>query len=575
MNLNDLIEALEEMAVLLELDGANGFKVRAYQNAVRALPEHDDVLDELVADNRLTDIQGVGQGLAEKIAEFAKTGRIGELDELRKRIPPGLVEMIRIPGFGPKKAIAVHKELGIDTVAKLKEGCEDGRVSGLKGFGAKTAEKILAGIEQLARFSGRHRLDQGMALAAPILEALRRHPAVERAETAGSLRRWRETVGDLDFVVSTMDPKAVMEFFVALPGVTAVLGQGETKSSVMIRGKIQADIRCVSDSEFPYTLMHFTGSKEHNTRMRSRAKDMGLKLNEYGLFPEGSDKSLPAVDEKAIHAHLGLDYVVPELREDTGEIDAAAAHALPKLITDKSLRGLLHMHTHYSDGKPTLDEYAAWAAEHGIQWMGIADHSRSLTVANGLPEERVLQQHAEIDRVNAQFAKRKVRLLKGIESDILLDGSLDYSEEFLKNFEFVVGSVHSHFNLTEKEQTARILRALDNPATTVLGHMTGRILLAREGYAVDQREVIRHAARVRVAIEINANPYRLDVDWRLIHFALEQGCKLTIGPDAHAMDGLGDAHYGIAMARKGWATADDVLNCLDVDAFLRVAASRR
>lgn len=575
MKVNALIEALEELGLLLELDGANPFKSGAYGKAARAIADFRGDLESTIREGKLTEIPGIGAGLAGKITEFHDSGHITELEELRDRIPKGLVEMVRIPAFGPKKAQAVYKELGIDTIAKLKEACADGRVAALKGFGEKTAGKILAGIEQLARFSGRVRLDQARAAAMPILEALRSHPDVRRAEIAGSLRRWKETIGDLDFLVATENAPAVMDSFVALPDVTSVLGKGETKASVMLGKQMQADLRCVSQTEYPFALMYFTGSKEHNTRLRSRAKDLGLKLNEYGLYPDGSEESLKAKDEAAVFAHLNLDPVIPELREDMGEVEAAAEQALPKVIEAGAIRGLLHLHTHYSDGKPTLEQYAEWAASHKIEWMGIADHSKSLTIGNGMPEERVLQQHREIDAANKRFAARKVRLLKGVESDILADGSLDYAEDFLGNFEFIVASVHSHFNLTEKEQTLRICRALENPHTTVLGHMSGRLLLARDSYAIDQQEVIRQAARLKVAIEINANPWRLDVDWRLIHFALDQGCKLTIGPDAHAMDGLDDTAYGVAMARKGWATSKDVLNCLSAEEFLAFARARR
>jgi len=570
-----LIATLEEMGDYLELDGANPFKSGAYPKAARALQEFGANLDDYVTGNRLTEIPGVGKGLAEKIVEFWNSGRIAELDELKARIPAGLREMTRIPGVGAKKVRALREALGIATVADLRAACGDGRVAGLKGFGDKTALKILGGIDQLEKFSGRHRLDFADRLAEPILEFLRAHPDVIRAEIAGSLRRSRETVKDLDFVAAVRNAEKVMADFTSLPDVTSIIGSGDTKSSVILGGKIQADLRCVTEAEFPFALMHFTGSKEHNTRMRALAKDAGLKLNEYGLFPEGSETSLPAATEADVYTHFGMEYVAPELREEMGEIEAARERRLPRLVQHSDFRGVIHIHTHYSDGKPALADYAKWAAEHGIQWMGISDHSRSLTVANGLSEERVRQQQAEIDAVNAEFAARGVRLLKGIESDILANGALDYSDGFLKSFEFVIASVHSYFNLTEAEQTTRVLRALEHPATTVLGHMTGRLLLARDGFDIDQKEVIRAAARHGVAIEINANPWRLDIDWRLIRFAVEQGCRLCVGPDAHAMDGLSDTRFGIAMAHKGWLTADDLLNTLSADDFLAFARKEK
>jgi len=575
MNADSLIPVLEEMAELLELDGANPFKSGAYDKAARALKDfHGDLVDAIQR-HALTEIPGIGKGIAEKITELHTTGRIEEMDELKARVPVGLLEMIRIPGFGPKKAVAMHRELDITTLTELKAACEDGRVSALKGFGAKSTEKILAGIEQLAKYAGRFRLDTALLAAEPILEKLRTHPAVKRAALAGSLRRGRETVKDIDFVVATELPTEVMDFFVALPGVTSVMGKGETKASVVLNERMGADLRCVTPEQFPYALAHFTGSKEHNTRLRQIAKDRGWKLNEYGLFPEGSDVSLPATSEAEIHAHLGLAFVTPEMREDMGEVEAAAQNEMPTLIEKQQLRGLLHMHTTYSDGAPRLEDYAVWAEANGIAWMGITDHSQTLTIANGLSEARVLAQHREIDALNAKYAGRGVRLLKGIESDILLDGSLDYPDGCLSKFEFIIASVHAHFNLSEKEQTLRLCRAADNPHTTVLGHLTGRLILAREGYACDQREILRVAGRRGIAVEINANAYRLDLDWRLVRYAVEHGCKVCISPDAHALAGLDDTRYGLAMARKGWCRAEDVLNCLSADEFLRFAAAKR
>ena len=570
-----LVEMLEELAALLELDGANSFRVGAHTKAADSLARFEGNLDELAAANRLQEIAGVGAGIASKIREFGETGTIAELVELRAKFPAGLLEMMQIPGFGAKKLQAVYTTLSVATVDDLKAACEDGRVAGLKGFGAKTATKILSGIEQLRRHAGQFRLDVAMEAALPMLERLRAQPGVLRAEIAGSLRRRKEVVKDIDFVCATTDPAAVMAFFVSQPEAREILGNGETKSSIRLRTGMQADLRAVAPEQFAYALCHFTGSKEHNTKLRSRAKTMGLKLNEYGLHPDAGGPPLPAETEEEIHRHLGLAYMVPELREDRGEVEAGEANALPVLLEEPDIRGLMHMHTHYSDGKPEVREYAAWAQQGGLGWMGIADHSKSLTVARGLTEDRVLEQHAEIDLVNAEFVPRGVRLLKGIECDILLDGTLDYSIDFRENFEWIVASVHSHFNLTETEQTARICRALEDPSVTILGHMTGRLLLQRDGYPVDQQAVIRQAAKMGVAIEINANPRRLDVDWRLVKYALDQGCWLSIGPDAHVINGLYDTWFGVQMARKGWATRDRILNCLSAEEFLAFAAARR
>lgn len=569
---NKVIDILREMATLLELDGANSFRVNAYTKAARALESGEVNLAERVEQQTLTDIDGIGKGIAEKIEEYWREGRIAELDELHEKFPDGLVAMTAIPGFGAKKARAVYDELGIATIDDLEKACQEGALAPLKGFGAKTEQKILEGITQLRKHSGRFRLDTARRYSVPILEAIRSHKAVKAAETAGSLRRWRETVKDIDIVCATEKPNEVMDFFTSMEGVDSIIGKGETKASVRLENGMNADLRCVSPQQYPFALMHFTGSKEHNVRMRQRAIERDLKLNEYGLFPEGSDKSLQAESEEEIHKKLGLkQWIAPELREDMGEIDAASAGKLPPLIERSDLVGLLHMHTRYSDGTPTLAQYAEWAHDNGITWMGISDHSQAASYAGGLKPDEVRKQWKEIDQINKRFAKKKVRLLKGIEADILADGAIDYEEEVLAGFEFVIASVHSRFNLSEKEQTERVLAAVKNPYTTVLGHMTGRLILQREGYAIDQKAIIAACAEYGVIIEINANPRRLDLDWRLVRHALEQGCMIAISPDAHVMDGLEDVDYGLGIARKGWLSAEHCVNCWDAERFLRHA----
>ncbi len=575
INRDRLVSTLRKFATLLELDGANSFKVNAYVKGARVLSNEALDLDARFQSGTLTDIEGVGKGLAEKIEEFARDGGIAELAELEARFPAGLVAMTDIPGFGAKKARAVFDELGIASIDELAKGCEDGRVAELKGFGKKTAEKILAGIEQLKKHSGRFRIDVAFRAAQPILKALRDHKDVKRVEVAGSLRRWRETAKDLDFVCATDNAGAVSKAFVEMPNVESVIGSGETKTSVLLSTGMQADLRCVSAEEFPFALQHFSGSKEHNTALRALAKEKGLKSNEYGLFKEGSDKSLKAKEEADIYRHLGLAYIPPELREDMGEIEAAANDALPKLIAREDLRGLLHMHTHYSDGQPHVEDYARWAHEHGYEWMGIADHSQSAAYAGGLKPDRVRKQWKEIDAVNTQWKDTGVVLLKGIESDILADGALDYDDDLLAEFDFIVASVHSRLNLEEEEQTARVLRAVEHPRTTVLGHMTGRLILARDGMQLRQKDIIRRCAECGTIIEINAAPERLDMDWRLVHFAIEQGALLSIGPDAHDMAMLDNVKYGLAMARKGWAEARHVVNCWTAKKFLEHARGKK
>lgn len=570
-----LIAALNKLALLLELDGANSFRTGAFTRGARALEDTAVDIEAAAEAGTLTDIDGIGKGLADKIAEFLRTGAIAELAELEARYPAGLVEMTEVPGFGAKKARAVYDTLGVTSLVELEAACRDGRIEGLKGFGKKSAANVLAGIEARRRHSGRFRLDVALRASAPILAALRAHSAVNRAESAGSLRRWRETIGDLDFVVSTDDAAAVSAMFVAMPGVIEVIGQGDTKTSVRLESGMQADLRCVADVSFPFILQHFSGSKEHNTRLRSRAKERGLKSNEYGLYPEGSDVSLPAKDEADIYRHLGLDFIEPELREDMGEIEAAESGKLPKLIEAGDLRGLMHMHTHSSDGVPTLEDYAQWAVAHKIAWMGIADHSQSAAYAGGLQPHRIREQWAAIDEANARWQPRGVRLLKGIESDILAEGQLDYDEEMLAGFDFVVASVHSRFKLDEDAQTARIVRAIEHPRTTILGHATGRLLLERDSYAVRIDAIIDACARTGTIIEINANPARLDMDWRHVRRAVERGCLVSIGPDAHELRGLDDTRFGVAMARKAWVPAAQCVNTWSVEEFLAYARTKR
>ena len=388
---------------------------------------------------------------------------------------------------------------------------------------------------------------------------------MRRVELAGSLRRRRETIKDLDLVAESDQPEEVMRAFIEGPGVERVVNHGATKSSVVLAGGIPADLRVVSRDQFPAALNYFTGSKEHNTRLRGRAKKMGLKLNEYGLFAEGSEKAMDCRDEAAIYERLGLAYIEPELREDMGEIEASEAGELPPLIASSDLRGLLHCHSTYSDGRSTLAEMSQAARAAGYEYFGICDHSQSAAYAGGLKSQDVLRQHEEIERINERM--KNFRVLKGIESDILGDGSLDYPDEFLERFDFVVISVHSRFQLSRAEMTRRICKALAHPAATILGHPTGRLLLRRDPYEVDLEEVFAVAAEHNVAVEINANPHRLDLDWRTLRSAKKAGCIFSINPDAHHTDGIADVEFGIGIARKGWLEASDVINTFGLEQF--------
>jgi DNA polymerase (family 10) len=557
---------LDEIGTLLELQGENAFRCNAYHNGARAIEQLETNLADVVAAGKLGEVPGIGETLREKITTLVTTGRLPYYEDLKKKTPPGLLQMLRIQGMGPKKVKALYEQLKIDDLDKLKAACEDGRVAKLRGFGAKTQQNILAGIEFLQQMGSRVRIDQALPLAQGILEQLRSAPGIRRMEVCGSLRRRKETIRDIDILVSADDPAPIMQRFVTLPEVVQVTGHGDTKSSVIVaigdrahRVMINCDLRVVRDAQFPFALHHFSGSKEHNIAMRSRAIQYGLKINEYGITStEDETKSLPAKEEADIFRAVELDYIPPEMREQTGEMELAAAHRLPHLIGYDDLTGTFHCHTTYSDGSASLKEMVEAARAMGLTYLGIADHSQSAYYAGGLTPERVRQQQAEIDALNAKL--KGFRIFKGIESDIREDGSLDYDEELLATFDFVVASVHSHFNLPEAEMTARIVKALSHPRTTMLGHATGRLLLKREGYKVDLEAVLQAAAKHRRMVEINAHPMRLDLDWIHCKRAKALGVKIVINPDAHSTGELSYLRYGIDVARRGWLEKVDVFN---------------
>lgn len=578
MTKDDIAAALEETALLLELKGENAFRCNAYRNAARALALAEGEIKELIATGRLSEVRGIGATLVEKITELVTTGELAFLNELRAEVPPGLRQMLRIPGLGPKKVKALHDNLLIDDVAKLEAACNAGEVAKLKGFGAKTQAKILEGIAFLGTVGQRVRIDQAFPLGVSLLEQLKKLPGVIRGELCGSLRRRRETAKDIDILISAADAKPIMDAFVALPEVMQVVGHGDTKSSIVaamsIGGEkivVNADLRVVPDESFPFALHYFTGSKEHNIRMRQRAIDRGWSLNEYAL--SGKKGNVACKDEADIFKSLEVDFIPPELREDSGEIEAAEKHKLPKLLEQSDIRGVFHNHSTYSDGNASLEQMALAAIALGFEYFGIGDHSQSLKVANGLSVERVRQQWKEIDELNARL--KGIRILKGIESDILEDGSLDYDDDVLAGFDYVVGSVHTLFNLSVEDQTARICKALAHPRLTMLGHATGRLLLRREGYKVDLDAVLKSAAKHGKMIEINAHPVRLDLDWRHCKRAKALGIPLVINPDAHSTEELALYAYGVNEARRGWLEKSDVFNTLPLNAVLAKLTEKR
>jgi DNA polymerase (family 10) len=563
MTKDEVADALDEIGLLLELKGENPFKTNAYHNGARALRQLVDDLPARVAAGKLGDIPGIGDALREKITLLVTTGRLPMLEKLRTEVPPGLLELRGLPGLGAKKIKALFDALGVDSLAKLKAACEAGTVAGLKGFGEKTQQKLLDGIAFLGTVGNRVRIDQAYTVGLALLDAVRGFPGVIRAELAGSLRRRRETVKDVDIVSSSAAPGPVLAAFVELPGVMQVVGHGDTKASIVLATHVggdkvvlNADLRVVADDQFAFALNYFTGSKEHNIRLRQRAIDRGLGLNEYAL--KSDTRSVPAKDERDVYAALGLDYVEPELREDTGEVEAAEKHALPALVKAGDVRGVFHNHTTYSDGTASLEEMALAAKALGFEYFGVGDHSQSLTIARGMSPGTVRKQWAEIDEVNKKL--KGIRILKGIEVDILEDGSLDYDDALLAGFDYVVGSVHSLFQMPGPEMTARVCRALSHPRLTMLGHSTGRLLLRRDAYKIDLDEVLKCAAKHAKMIEINAQPSRLDLDWVHVKKAKALGIPIVINPDAHSPGELALYEYGIDVARRGWLTKADVFN---------------
>jgi DNA polymerase (family 10) len=574
MDKDKVAEILVEIGTLLELKGENPFKTRAYVNAARTLEGLGEPLAKLVAEKRLGEIKGIGEALEQKITELVETGKSKYYDELKASIPPGLIEMLEISGLGPKKIQALNKTLGIDSIEKLEAACKKGNVAELDGFGEKTQANILEGIERKRTYASKHLLSDALRAAEPLLDNLRAHDEVVRCSAAGSLRRFKEVIGDIDLLASSKRPAEVIEFFVSQPGIIKVTAKGETKASVILEGGIQCDLRVVSDKEFPFALAYFTGSKEHNIVMRQRAIARGLRLNEYGLFKsteETRDPKLlvPCKTEEEIFAELDMPYVEPELREDHGEFSAGEKNDLPKLIEWTDLRGSLHNHSTWSDGHNTLEEIAGYMDNLGLAYWAITDHSKSSFQANGLDARRVREQIKEVKKINEKFAKRhsEFRLLTGCEVDILKD-RLDFDDELLAELDVVVASLHVPSN-SEAENTKRLIRAAENKFVHIIAHMTGRLLLEREPYPMNVQAVIDACAETGTWIELNCNPWRFDLDWRHWPYAKSRGVKCVINPDAHRNEHAGFLRLGAGIARKGWLEQADVINTLNLKSLLK------
>ena len=562
MNKKEVARVLNELGALLELQGENPFKARAYYNGARTIESLAENIKTVVDSGEIGNLQGIGHALEEKITELVTTGRMEYYDELKSRIPEGLFEILEIPGLGPKKVRKIWQELEVTTLGELEYACQENRLVDLDGFGAKTQDKVLEGIAFLKKYQERWLISDALDAAKPLHRFLSGHPKVHRADIAGSLRRRMETVKDIDLVASAPEDARdrITEDFISQATVEEVIARGSTKTSVRLDNGLQADLRLVAHSQFPFALHHFTGSKEHNTAMRSRARKQDLTMNEYGLF-NGEGRALSCTDEREIFSALGLHYIPPELRENMGEIEFAAESEIPRLLKDEDIQGIIHVHSNYSDGVMSIRELVEECAGLGYSYLGLTDHSQSAFYANGLKPNRLEEQWEEVAAVQEAFPE--FTIFRGIESDILPDGSLDYDEEILGEFDFVIASVHSHFRLEKAKQTERLLRAVQNPFTTILGHPTGRLLLAREEYEVDMNAVIEEAGATGTAIEINANPRRLDLDWRLGRLAGKHGVMTVISPDAHSPEALRYLQYGVGIARKGWFRADDVINAWD------------
>lgn len=556
-------QVLDEIARFLELKGENPFRVRAFENAARAVAAFPGDLREGLASGALAQVHGVGKATLQIVSELLETGRSSALDELREQIPPGLVEMTRIPGLGVAKIRQIHDALALDSIADLDAAAADGRLAALPRFGEKTASNIRRGIAHLRRSTEFRLFHHAAAEASSIRENLAALDGVARVEIAGSVRRRRETIRDLDFLIAYRDPgsrEAIINRLRSTPGVTEASG-AENAVTLRFASGTLTDVFLTPVESFGLSWVRATGSAEHLTELEARARERGVSLA-HGTFAE----------ERDLYDALGLPWIAPELREGTGEIAAAAAGALPRLLEDTDLKGFLHCHSNYSDGTTTIAEWATACGHAGYEWMGLTDHGQG-SLAGGLKVQDIARQHEEIDALNR--GSDSFTVLKGIEADILEDGSLDYDSATLDRFDFVIGSIHTRFGMAEEAMTCRVLKAMDDPHLTILGHPTGRLLLSRDPFPIDMEQVLRCAAERGIAIEVNADPHRLDLDWRQVRAARDLGVTVSIGADAHSVAGMANVDVGVGVARKGWVAPEAVLNTRDADGFRGFARARR
>jgi DNA polymerase (family 10) len=571
MKNKELADLFGRMADILEFKDENPFKISAYRKAARVIGDLTQDIEEIAEDGKLKAVPGIGEGMAQKIVEYLKTGKVSKFEEVRKGVSDELIAIMDIPGMGPKTLSMIHKEKGINSLSQLEKAVEDGSLVGLPGIGEKKVENIKRGIQLLKQSKGRMNLGIAFPMAKRIVETLREKAGSRKIEWAGSLRRMRENIGDIDILATGPNKEKIIHIFTHLREVKEVLASGETKASVVVEGGIQIDLRVVEEDSYGAALQYFTGSKGHNIHLRGIAKTKGIKINEYGVF-RGA-KKIGGKEEEDVYRALGMDWIEPELREDRGEIEAAKETALPKLVKELDIKGDLHVHSNWSDGTSQIEEVAKAAQKRGYQYVAICDHSKSLKITHGLDESRLIKQMDEIDRINEKL--KDFQILKGTEVDILTDGRLDLSEKVLEKLDLVVAAVHSGFKQEKEKMTKRIVRALENPFVHVLAHPSGRLLGARDPYEVDIDEVMEAAKRYRKALEINAYFERLDLDDIHCRKAKEMGIPLTIGTDSHHLDQMWMISLGVAVARRGWLESKDVLNTLSLEEILKWCHQKR
>jgi DNA polymerase (family 10) len=571
MKNKELADLFSKMADILEFKSENPFKISAYRKASRVLGDLTQDIQEIAESGELKKVPGIGEGMAQKVEEYLKTGKISKYEEAKKGVSDELIAMMEIPGMGPKTLAMIHKEKGISNLSQLEKALEDGSLIGLPGMGEKKAENIKRGIDLLRQSKGRMNLGVAYPLAKRIVEILREKTGSKKIEWAGSLRRMRENIGDIDILATGPNHQKIFHAFTHLPEVKEVLASGETKASVIVEGGVQIDLRVVEEESYGAALQYFTGSKGHNIHLRGIAKAKGIKVNEYGIFK--GEKKIGGKEERDIYEALGMNWIEPELREDRGEIEAAQKKRLPKLLEESEIKGDLHVHSKWSDGTSSIEEIAKAAQKRGYEYIALCDHSKSLRIAHGLDETRVLKQVEEIDRINEKL--KGFQILKGTEVDILTDGKIDHPDKVLRRLDFVVAAVHSGFKQEKEKMTKRIVRALENPLVHCLAHPSGRLLGARAPYEVDIEEVMEAARKHGKVLEINATLERLDLDDVHSRKAMEMGIKLAIGTDAHHLDQLWMITLGVGVARRGWLETPDLLNTLPLKGILKWCHARR